>query len=145
MPKCRLCSRDQPDLNADQICGDCAEAHALPPRTEPLRPHIPCIRCNHTKIVRVNVLRERSAEGGDYVSTYIAPLAATFAHDVTHTFWAQRAVSKADVKRPVGVFEAYICRKCGYTELYTRDAASIPIGPEYATEELDMSGATPYR
>ena len=27
----------------------------------------------------------------------------------------------------VGIIEACICRKCGFTEMYTRDAASIPL------------------
>ena len=44
-----------------------------------------------------------------------------------------------------GLFEAYICRKCGFTELYTRAPASIPIGPEYGTERFDVEPDSPYR
>ena len=74
-----------------------------------------------------------------------ALLAATFGHEVTRTFWAGRKVSAPDTEQPIGVFEAYICRRCGYTELYSRDAASIPIGDEYGTELFEISSGTPYR
>jgi hypothetical protein len=147
MPICKLCSSDvhASRLTGDQICFDCAEKHGLPPRSEPLRPRRPCDRCNHTTFVRCHALRERAAEGHDYVTQYLAPLSATYATKVDHTFWAGRKVTSADPKLPVGVFEAYICQRCGFTELYARDAARIPIGPEFGTELFDTASDTPYR
>jgi hypothetical protein len=145
MPVCQLCSKGSVELRADGVCVECAEKHALMPRTEPLRPRVPCARCNHTSLVRCHVIRERSSTAGEYGIEYIAPLAATFGHEISHTFWAARKVSEPDRSQPIGVFEAYICRKCGFTELYARDASAIPIGAEYATEEFDVASYGPYR
>ncbi len=147
MPNCPMCNQDFLDnqLSNMGMCIDCHERFALPGRTEPLRPRIPCQRCNHTSLVRCHVLRERAARGGDVSVAYVAPLSATFASDVQHTFWAGRAIESPDPTQPIGVFEAYVCRKCGYTELYARDAASIPIGDKYGTELFDVATESPYR
>lgn len=67
------------------------------------------------------------------------------AHQVSRTFWAGRSVTSPDTEQPVGVFEAYICRKCGFTELYARDARSIPIGDESGTELFETGSGTPWR
>lgn len=147
MPICHLCSQEiyPAGLSSLGICGDCHKKHALSPRTEPLRPRIPCARCGHSTFVRCHVIRERGTTAGEYGQEYIAPLSATFAHQVSRTFWAGRSVASPDTEQPVGVFEAYICRTCGFTELYARDARSIPIGDEYGTELFETSSGTPYR
>jgi len=44
-----------------------------------------------------------------------------------------------------GVFEAYICRQCGFVDWYCQDPGKIPIGPEYMTEEFNADSAEPYR
>jgi hypothetical protein len=44
-----------------------------------------------------------------------------------------------------GVFEAYICKKCGFVEWYCHAPEQIPIGPEYMTEDVDVEGDAPYR
>lgn len=59
--------------------------------------------------------------------------------------WPNREVYVPDFGAPIGLVEAYICHKCGFTELYTRDAQSIPIGIEYGTELFDVGGDGPYR
>lgn len=147
MPTCKLCSKDkhQSEFDQPEICAACAKEHCLLPASEPLRPRIPCVRCNGTELVRCHALRDRAATGSDYVAPYLAPLAATFAHKVDQTFWAGREERKPHYTEPVGIFEAYICRSCGYTELYTRAPSEIPLGPEYATELFDVGGEGPYR
>lgn len=52
------------------ICHACHHKHALPPRTEPLRPHSPCARCSHGSYV----LRERATMGGGDGRDHVAPL-----------------------------------------------------------------------
>jgi hypothetical protein len=44
---------------------------------------------------------------------------------------------------PVGVFVPFICRRCGYTQLFTAGADQIPIGPEYDTELVEGPGQGP--
>lgn len=150
MVQCRLCSKKYPTLNAEQICPSCATRHGLLERTEPLRPRVPCTRCNGTRFVRCTALRERSSTSGNRAAhntrgeqgaEYVAPLGATFAHEK----WPGREVFVPNFKAPIGAFEAYICHNCGLTELYTRDAQRIPVGPEYGTEWFDAGGDTPYR
>ncbi len=43
-----------------------------------------------------------------------------------------------------GMVEAYVCRRCGFTELYTRDPASIPIDGE-TTRLIQTPEPPPYR
>jgi hypothetical protein len=146
MTKCLLCERDDTSIELiDEICARCRKSHALPPPSEPLRPRIPCARCGGTALVRCRALRERSATSGDHATEYIAALAATFALSERTTFWEQRLESTADQDKPIGLFEAYICRRCGFTELYVRGAAEIPISPIHGTEAFDTGGETPYR
>lgn len=150
MVQCKLCSKKFPELNPELICSNCAKRHGLLERTEPLRPRVPCARCNGTKLIRCTALRERSSTSGNPArhntrgeqgAEYVAPLAATFAHEV----WPNGKVRAPNFKAAIGSFEAYICHSCGFTELYTRDAQRIPIGPEYGTEAFDVGSDGPYR
>ncbi len=147
MSQCTMCSKEvnAKQLEADGVCNECHARHHLPYPTEPIRPRVPCVRCKGTSFVRCLAIRERAASGGDIAVEYIAQLAATYAIDSSTTFWAGRTVETPDPGRPLGPFEAYICRTCGYTELYARRPSDIPIGPQYATEEFDVSGDGPYR
>ncbi len=95
-------------------------------------------------------LRERSSTSGNRANhntrgeqgaEYVSQLAVTFGH-VT---WPNGKVRAPNFAAPIGAFEAYICTGCGFTELYTRDADKIPIGPEYATERFAIAGDGPYR
>ncbi len=110
------------------------------PRFGPLAP---CASCAGRTFVRALSLRERAATGGEYGSAYTAPIAATYALDVRETFFAGRPVKSPDHGAPLGTFEAYICRACGYTELFARDAARIPIGREYNTELFELPEDSP--
>ncbi|MCA9668613.1 MAG: hypothetical protein KC503_23635 [Myxococcales bacterium] len=150
MKTCSVCEEEQwEDLVDDEgICESCRKNFAIPRQSPALRPLTPCRRCGGRVIVRCRAIRERGASGGDYVHAYIAPLAATFARATRETLFRKRTVeqNKPDLAQPAGVFEAYICRACGLTEIYTRDPETIPIGPEYATELIEVpSGETPFR
>jgi hypothetical protein len=91
--------------------------------------------------IRCRALRERgsgfSFEGSSW--PFLGFLAATYSY--------QGSGMAIGDREPIGVIEAYICRGCGFTELYTRDVDRIPIGPEYATELVDSmpGGEGPYR
>ena len=43
-----------------------------------------------------------------------------------------------------GLVQAYVCRECGYTELYTQDPKSIPVDGDTVIE-IEVSGQPPYR
>lgn len=147
---CRVCGQEHWKglIDEEKICEDCRSNFAIPKHTPAQRPLIPCARCGGRVLVRCRAIRERAADGGDYVHAYIAPLAATYARATRETFFRKRTIeeNKPDTAQPAGVFEAYICRSCGFTELYARDPEEIPIGPEYATELVKVPGGeTPFR
>lgn len=146
MIRCRMCEKEffsQKPVRG--ICADCREKHGLPERTEPLRPQVPCGRCGGTSFVRAYAIRERAAAGGDYVSEYVAALSLSYEMAARSTFWSGREVKAPDVAKPLGVLEAYACRRCGFTELYTQRPDDIPIGEEHATELFEVESDTPYR
>jgi hypothetical protein len=144
MPKCKLCEKEELQLSADGFCQSCVSEHALEQRPPPLRPRIPCVRCQSRSFVRCWRIRERAASGGDHATEYIAPLSVTYEHTSRVTVFRGRRVREVNVHDPVGILEAYVCRQCGYTEFYTREADKIPTSPEYATE-LFEAGGEPYR
>ena len=45
----------------------------------------------------------------------------------------------------VGVLSAYVCRGCGYTELYTSDPGSIPVDGEVVRELSGPATSGPFR
>jgi hypothetical protein len=52
---------------------------------------------------------------------------------------------EGDPHRPHARVEAYVCRTCGLTELYTRDFETLPIGPLFGTELFEVPLKPPYR
>lgn len=127
----------------DGVCSECRSRGAIPRRGEPSRPRIPCARCNHTTLVRAR-LREHSSSGGDHSHAVPAPLAVTFGFEQKDGwFLGRRAELKLD--EPIGLIEAYVCQRCGFTELYTSRPGDIPIGEAYATELFEVGGEGPFR
>ncbi len=53
--------------------------------------------------------------------------------------------ARPDLDQPLGLLEAYVCRACGHTELFTREPESIPIGPAYGTELIVAPSDGTYR
>jgi hypothetical protein len=125
MAACRVCNQQEVENHqrspVPDVCLDCyRRGEAL--LVEPLRPRVPCARCGGTAIVR-GVLRSVDSVG-ELAYSHLRPVKA-----------AART----------GIIESYICRRCGFTELYTRHAEGIPIGPEHGTELVDTAGDSPYR
>ncbi len=85
-------------------------------------------------------MRERTTDGN---SERAQPFALTWelSEEFKRGFSFQMVPSSVPLlERAHGFIEAYVCRACGATELFTRDAASIPIGPEYGTELIVAPG-----
>lgn len=51
------------------------------------------------------------------------------------------AIGRADAisAREVGQFEVYVCRRCGYSELYVKDPKNLAdvVGPDVISESAD--------
>ena len=128
--RCVICDRMLlPDVDGQRsVCEPCASkagAIAMPP---PRRRAAPCMRCNHTKLVRV-VPRE-------LVDDTAGPMFAVYRF---------QKLRPLDPREGYGVLEAYICKGCGFVEWYCQAPEEIPIGPEYMTEEIDLDATGPYR
>jgi hypothetical protein len=144
MANCRICGASGEALGAIGICETCRAGLGLRDPSPPLRPPRPCGRCGGTSFVRSWTLRERAPYGRDIVHPHLAPLAVAFAPAVRTGFWSLRTAEPTR-STPVGLLEAYVCRACGLTELYTAGAADIPIGPEYGTELIEVPTDGPFR
>lgn len=136
---CIMCQSAFDNLALDNICQKCRKRAALPAaHVMPLRPLEPCRRCHGDSFIRTRV-RERAAAGHDHVNAFPAALSAGFLNERKSNFWADKVQEEVDLEQPVGIFEIYICRQCGFTEWYTRGWNDIPIGPEFGTEIFDTS------
>jgi predicted nucleic-acid-binding Zn-ribbon protein len=68
-----------------------------------------CPKCQGREIIFIPQLADRDDK--DVVRPFVV--------HVVHYDW------RDDME--MGVVRAYICRKCGYTELYTADARALPV------------------
>lgn len=153
LPKCRICGEGLYVL-AEQQDGtheSCRANFGLQELPASRRPRRPCERCNHHLIVRC-LVRERGATGSKYTASYVAPLQVTFARKVVtkEAFFSGKRTTEvthdpALEQQAVGMLEAYVCQRCGFTEWYTVEPEKIPIGEEYATELIDVGPQDPYR
>lgn len=95
--------------------------------------------------MRAYAIRERAATGHDHVTEYIAALSLSYQLMESKTFWKGRAVQSANLGKPMGLLEAYACRRCGLTEFYTQRPDEIEIGEAHATELFEVDGQAGYR
>jgi hypothetical protein len=54
----------------------------------------------------------------------------------------QQGRPRSDVS---GLVEAFVCKSCGYTELYTRAPGAIPVDGQYVREIKGPTRVGPYR
>lgn len=147
---CKLCQRDvregiQPATVATGVCETCRTTLGIVEIPPSRRRAKPCAHCNELRFVRV-VPREFTATGGDYVSSHAKPMTATIVPATTpNLIFKGRTVNTPDLANGRGRLEMYICSTCGLVEWHCLDPQSIPIGPEYMTEEVDYSRSEPYR
>jgi hypothetical protein len=142
---CTVCDKRElwrdDDFNTG-VCSVCRAHFGLRhQRVASPRPPLPCQRCNHTVLVRCQV-RERAARGDEPMSEYLAPLAVTFRRQQRTSFWSGRTKVRdiPDLASPAGMLEAFVCRRCGFVDWYAQSPEDIPIGVEFGTELIDVSG-----
>jgi predicted nucleic-acid-binding Zn-ribbon protein len=88
-----------------------------------------CVKCQHHEIVVLPQLQAASP------SIYLErPAAVMAASDERGGSW-----------RPAGLIEAYVCRRCGYTELYMQQADSLPVDRIEGARVLVGTPPVPYR
>ena len=149
MPPCRICNQELfSSSSLSGVCSECVTTLGLVPMPPPRRPAQPCAKCNGMRFIRA-IPREYTAdEVGDSARSMIAPMALTARPGLTKRgiFFGGDEASQPDLQRQsCGTLEAYACVGCGFLEWYCQDPESIPIGPEYMTEEIEYGNQTPYR
>lgn len=97
------------------------------------RSHI-CPKCSCSRLLHLTQVADQVGEFGDEINEGLAPglqrdrsTAWRIARlPVPPAEWSLWKINQATA----GVMEAFVCRDCGYTELYTIDPGSIPVDGE---------------
>lgn len=106
-------------------------------------------RCEWFRRGRFRAMSENSIEGRKGEAALAFDL-YEYLHDQGVDFWVESKSAVLSIKGDgpmtifgkwthVGIIEAYICRKCGFTEMYTRDADSIPLSDTVRLLEAEPS------
>lgn len=147
MPKCQGCTQKfEKEALTEGLCVECrSELGLLLEELPVLRPAGPCRRCSGQEIIQ-SLLRERGASGGDHVHSFLRPLAVSHAIEDVESFWTgEKKGVRPNLEAYTGALVAYVCRSCGFTELFTTSPSQIPIGPEHGTRLLKPDEGGPYR
>lgn len=92
-----------------------------------------CPKCKYNRILNIANVPDRNGEYAD------ASLRIAFAFVGT-------GFLGGDKTTPVGHVRACVCRRCGYTELYTDNPETIPVDGRYISELVGPEPSdTPYR
>lgn len=137
---CSICGNRPLGRPADRLrraCEDCARELGLYAFGPPQRPAGPCRRCSGPQIVRARIPEGFTVDGA--TATWLRPIAIAY----LHTRGATGIEYRPD--GGVGYLEAYVCRRCGFTEIYCTHPEQLPIGPEHGTELLEYPIEGPLR
>lgn len=137
---CPVCKSNQLSTPEDRLrraCEGCARELGLYPFAAPQRPAGPCRRCSGPQIVRARIPEGFAVDGT--TDAWLRPLALTY----THRRGALGVEHVTD--GGVGFLEAYVCRRCGFTEIYCTEPDALPIGPQHGTELLEYASSGPLR
>lgn len=94
-----------------------------------------CPKCQHNHILLI----ESVADSGEF-STELRPLHVAIA-------FVGEGWLGGDKVKAAGQLSAAVCKRCGYTELYAKDAPLIPVDGRYVREVIgpDQQDVPPYR
>jgi hypothetical protein len=106
-----------------------------------------CPKCEHNHILHVVEVADRA---GDAASPKLGEHPAGFATGTYHPLRIARVANPTagllgSEEAAVGLVEAYVCRRCGFTELYTRGPERIPIDGTRVRELVGPEPQGPYR
>jgi ribosomal protein S27AE len=97
-----------------------------------------CPKCNHNHILHLPEVADRVGDGAEPVGgrkRNESERTSSFAWRLARHAEAYRTLGLPSIKETVaGLVEAYVCKKCGFTEFYARDPESIPVDGTYIRE-----------
>lgn len=105
-----------------------------------------CPKCDHDRVLHITQVADRGGESSKHIDAEPAPL------EGGHYFpWRLARVRNPDDRflashdAAAGLVEAYVCRKCGFTELYTRGVEHIEVDGALVRELRAPTGEGPFR
>jgi predicted nucleic-acid-binding Zn-ribbon protein len=105
-----------------------------------------CPKCSNTELLHVKQVADHATDGHARHGER-EPFTGAVDEDNTTRFRIARVLRKGhwtDSYGSAGRVEAWICRACGLTELYTVDVDKIPIDGDFVVAVSGAAG-TPYR
>jgi hypothetical protein len=103
-----------------------------------------CTECNETKMVDAEGTCE-SCRARVAIQDESRPLRPERpCARCEHTTFVRSRSLQMRATETLGNVEAYICRKCGFTDLYVRGAADLPIGEEHGTNLVETMIRSPF-
>lgn len=104
-----------------------------------------CPKCNHYEVLRIEQVSDVLGDWADREDPKRArELPSRDAQ--SRAFRIARIPSSAPGQTATaGLVQAYVCRSCGYSELYTKDPSSIPVDGTLVTLLRGDPRAGPYR
>lgn len=107
-----------------------------------------CPKCKHNRVLFIDQIADQTGDNSGLTlkdgtedgpkPQQALPWKIARTKNPNKGFWAPEVLT-------AGLVEAYVCRGCGYTELYTKDPSKIPIDGEYVRELVGPEKDDPYR
>jgi hypothetical protein len=112
-----------------------------------MKSSLQCPGCSGNRILHVREVADRTSDESERVGKADAPhvQAISAAWRIARVREEYRALGIPAVRESVaGLVEAYVCKRCGLTELYTLEPEKLPVDGVYV-KELVGPGVEPYR
>jgi predicted nucleic-acid-binding Zn-ribbon protein len=107
-----------------------------------------CPKCHHNQLLHVTQVADRVGEIGggaiDHGTDQTPEVGQFYPWRIARQRNPRRGMFVSDVMA-AGLVEAFICRRCGLTELYTRDASELEADGELVREVSGPPRQGPFR
>jgi predicted nucleic-acid-binding Zn-ribbon protein len=107
-----------------------------------------CPKCTHDRLLHVTQIADRVGDTGgvrvDDGTGWRPEVGQFFPWRIARQQNPDGGVFVSDVMA-AGLVEAFICRRCGFTELYTRDPEAIEVDGRLVRAVAGPATSTPYR
>ncbi len=105
-----------------------------------------CPKCDHDRVLHITQVSDRTGSGSSGLEDEHPQVDEGPNHPWRIArIWNPDQGLLSPEHAAAGLVEAYVCRKCGFTELYTRDVDAIEVDGELVRELRAPIGEGPFR